>query len=91
MDPFARLRIWGDWGFQKLDFPSFSRPCRRAAGGDLVLLAWKPVAADGNTVPAARVKNSCTSTSLGDARRASRSVGRVQGDGAYLAARAAWH
>jgi hypothetical protein len=57
MDPFARLRIWSDWGFQKLDFP-YVQPALSAEQQPVtsMLLAWKPVAAAGQTVPADTVK-----------------------------------
>jgi ribosomal protein S18 acetylase RimI-like enzyme len=57
MDPFARLRIWSDWGFQKLDFP-YVQPALSAEQRPVtsMLLAWKPVAPAGSAVPAATVK-----------------------------------
>ena len=57
MDPFARLRIWSDWGFQKLDFP-YVQPALSPEQSPVtsMLLAWKPMATAGRGVPAATVK-----------------------------------
>jgi len=58
-DPFARARIWGRWGFRKLQFP-YVQPALSESQRPVhhLMLATKPFAADErDAVPSARVEN----------------------------------
>ena len=58
LDPFARLLIWGRWGFRAADFP-YVQPALSAAQAPVhhLLLAVKPLGASpGETVPASRLR-----------------------------------
>ena len=58
LDPFVRARVWGDWGYSRLDFP-YEQPALAADKGPVknLLLMAKPVRRDLASYPSTLVKN----------------------------------